>query len=99
MTGNHYYYKVQWMGKWRYGAGILPALLFVSVLSAAIRVVCNYFLVFLLLLFLYLFQTLVASVLLRQIHYHIFKFFSKCIILFFFTRCIVQCIIIVCSSF
>lgn len=30
MTGNQYYYKVQWMGKWRYGAGLLPALFFVS---------------------------------------------------------------------
>ena len=30
LTGSLYYYKVQWMGKWRYGAGILPALFFVS---------------------------------------------------------------------
>jgi len=30
LTGGHYYYKVQWMGKWRYLAGLLPALFFVS---------------------------------------------------------------------
>lgn len=30
LTGSQYYYKVQWMGKWRYGAGLLPALFFVS---------------------------------------------------------------------
>jgi len=30
MSGNQYYYRVQWMGRWRYGAGILPALFFVS---------------------------------------------------------------------
>ncbi|CAI8025541.1 Membralin [Geodia barretti] len=48
VTGSHYYYRVQWMGKWRYIAGLLPTFFF----------------------------TLVASVLLRQIHYHGFKFLT-----------------------
>ncbi len=30
LTGSQYYYKVQWMGKWRYLAGLLPAMFFVS---------------------------------------------------------------------
>ena len=45
MTGNQYYYKVQWMGKWRYSAGILPALFFVSgvlyVLCTLLLSACN----------------------------------------------------------
>lgn len=31
LTGSHYYYRIQWMGKWRYIAGLLPALFFVSI--------------------------------------------------------------------
>ena len=30
LSGNLYFYKVQWMGKWRYFAGVLPSLFFVS---------------------------------------------------------------------
>jgi len=37
MTGGHYYYRVQWMGKWRYGAGLLPALFFTLVSSILMR--------------------------------------------------------------
>ena len=81
LTGSQYYYKVQWMGKWRYLAGLLPAMFFVSLLKllSFIHVVCmththtrahthTHT------------QTLVASVLLRQIHYHVFKFLSKLVL-------------------
>ena len=37
LTGSHYYYRVQWMGKWRYIAGLLPSLFFVSTSCRCIR--------------------------------------------------------------
>ncbi len=73
LSGSQYYYRVQWMGRWRYGAGILPALFFVSTDRLD-----STDLLFILCYVLLLLQTLVASVLLRQIHYHIFKFLSMC---------------------
>eukprot|EP00731_Ephydatia_muelleri_P018618 Em0011g658a len=48
LRGSQYYYRVQWMSKWLYVSGVLPALFF----------------------------TLVASILLRQLHFHFFKFIT-----------------------
>ena len=80
LTGSHYYYRVQWMGKWRYIAGILPALFFVSLYIPLIIMISAYFCAFSL-------QTLVASVLLRQIHYHVFKFLSE-LYIYMYIHCV-----------
>ena len=55
--------------------GLLPALFFVSILST------YYILPVYEIIVLCTIQTLVASVLLRQIHYHVFKFLGEFIVI------------------